>query len=151
LLTVDLAQSSGRTLIRVEAGVAWIFPRSPREVVPTAVREVDIRDGRLRRSVTRPENVAHIVRWFDALNVVSDIGMFDCPFIGAPRITFVFRSAQGAALASAVAGTSPATGCSPIEFTIGGKRQIPLVDATFGRYAFVNRVERLLGVRFPRS
>lgn len=150
LLTVDLARLAGRTVLRLEAGVAWIDPRSPREVVPAGVREIDIRDGRVKRGVKKPDNIARIVRWFDELNIAPRIGVFDCPYISTRTVRFAFRSGRGAELASAVAGTSPATGCSPIQFTIGGKRQTPLVDATFGRRAFVNRVERLLGLRFPR-
>ena len=148
LLTVDLASLGDRTVIRLEAGVPWIDPRSPREVVPAGVREIDIRDRHVRRNVTKPGRIARIVRWFDALNVVPG-PIVSCVDASATRVTFVFRSAQGAALAGAVAGGSPATGCSPIEFTIGGKRQIPLVDSSFGRDTFLNRVQRLLGVRLP--
>lgn len=150
LLTVDLARLSGQTVLRLEAGVPWIDPRPPREVLPGAVREIDIRDKHVRRGITKPAKVARIVHWFDALNVVPRTSVLGCVDVSATRATFVFRSAQGAELARAVAGTSPATGCSPIEFAIGGKRQIPLVDAAFGRRAFVNRVQRLLGVRFPK-
>lgn len=151
LLTVDLARLAGRTVIRVEAGVAWIYPRSPREVVPAGVREIDIRNGRLSRSVTKPANVARIVRWFDALNVIQPgtTGL-ECIFIPASRVTFVFRSADGGELARAVVPSRPASACGAIEFSIGGKRQTPLIDATSGRRAFSSRVQRLLGVRFTR-
>lgn len=148
LLTVDLARLADRTVMRLEAGVPWIDPRSPREVVPAGVRELDIRDRHVRRNVTKPANVVRIVRWFDALNVVPGT-IVSCVAASATRVTFVFRSAHGAALAGAVAGGSPANGCSPVEFTIGGKRQIPLVDSSFGRDTFLNRVQRLLGLRFP--
>jgi hypothetical protein len=146
LLTVDLARVAGRTVVRLEAGVAWIYPRSPREMVPATVREIDIRERQMSRNVTNPAKVARLARWFDALNVVPGSSVFGCPFFPNARIKLVFRSAQGAELASAVALASPATGCSPIEFSIGGKRQTPLVDATFGRHTFVNRVRRLLGL-----
>lgn len=144
LLTVDLARLADRTVMRLEAGVPWIDPRSPREVVPAGVREIDIRDRHVRRNVTKPANVVRIVRWFDALNVVPGT-IVSCVAASATSVTFVFRSAYGAALA----GGSPANGCSPVEFTIGGKRQIPLVDSSFGRDTFLNRVQRLLGLRFP--
>jgi hypothetical protein len=148
-LIVDLARVGGGTDLRVEAGVAWAYPRSPREVVPAGTREIDIRDGRVRRAVTRPANVARIVRWFDALDVLPAAGIFNCPIMAGSRVTFVFRSAAGARLASAVASSVPATGCSPVEFTIGSERQKPLVDRDY-RHPFISRVQRLLHLRFRR-
>jgi hypothetical protein len=146
LLTVDLARLGGKTVLRVEAGVPWIDPRPPHEVVPPAVREIEVRAGHMRRRVTKPGDIAHIVRWFNALNVTPRTTVFGCPFIRTATMRLSFRSAGGARLASALARTSPATGCSPIEFSIGGKRQTPLVDATFGRDTFFARVWRLLGL-----
>ncbi len=149
LVTVAMVRSAGKTLLRVDAGVAWIYPRSPHEVVPAGVRGIDIRNGRLRRRVTDPARLTRIVRWFDALNVVQPgTNVVGCPLILASRVTFVFRSAGGAELASAVAPSAPASGCYPIEFTIGRKRQTPLIDSTSRKGAFVYRVQRLLGVRF---
>jgi hypothetical protein len=149
LLTVDLARVGGRTVLRLEAGAPWIYPRSPREVVPRGVREIDIRNGHLRRRVRRPANVARIVRWFDELDVVQPgTTGIECPLILASTVTFVFRSVDETALAKAVAPSRPASACSAIEFTVGGKRQRPLIDGDSGRRAFVNRVQRLLGVRF---
>jgi hypothetical protein len=150
-LTVDLSRVAGLTVVRLEAGVPWIYPRSPREVVPAGVREVDIRNGHLRRRVRRPANVARIVRWFDELNVLQPgTTGIECPAILASRVTFVFRSAAGAKPATAIVPSRPASACSAIEFTIDGRPQKPLVDGTFGRRAFVNRVQRLLGLRFAK-
>ena len=149
LLTVSVARDAGWTDVRVDAGVAWIYPRSPREVVPVGVREIDIRDGHLARRVTDSPKVERIARWFDALNVVPPDVHVECPLILASRITLTFRSADGARLATARLPSRSTDACDPIAFSIRGRRQAPLVDATFGKHAFVNRVERLLGVCFP--
>lgn len=144
LLTVDLAPVAGGTAIRLEAGVAWIDPRSPKEALPSRVREIDVRYGRVKRSLKKPRNVARVMGWFDALNVAPRTQVFGCPFVSSSKLKFIFRSARGVELASATAGASPATGCSPVQFTLGGKLQKPLVDATFGRDTFLNRIQRLL-------
>jgi hypothetical protein len=150
LLTVDLARLAGRTVVRLEAGVAWIYPRSPREVVPAAVHEIDIRDRSLARRVVGRAKVDRITRWFDALDVLQPgHPVVECPLILATRVTFMFRSAGGARLATAIVPSRPATLCDAVAFSIRGTRQPPLVDGASGRDAFVNRVERLLGVRFP--
>ena len=151
LVTVAMARVAGWTDIRVDAGVAWIYPRSPREVVPPGVREIDIRDRHVARRVTDPARVTRIVGWFDALNVVQPGPAVECPMMLASRAVFTFRSGDGARLASATAPSVGPTGaCDPISFSIGGHRQRPLIDSTYGRRAFVNRVERLLGLRFPK-
>ena len=148
-LTVDLARLAGRTVLRLEAGVPWIYPRSPLEVVPRGVREIDIRDRHLARRVADATLIARIVRWFDRLNVVQPGPVVECPLILATRATFVFRSASGARLATALVPSRPANACNAIAFSIRGHRQRPLIDAAYGRGAFVNRVQRLLGLRLP--
>ena len=150
LVTVGLARVTGGAAVRVDVGVAWIYPRSPREVVPAGVRELDIRNGRLRRGVVEHAKIARIVRWFDALNVIQPgTTGIECPLILASRVRLTFRSASGARLATAIVPSRPADACSAISFSIREQRQTPLIDATFGRRAFVNRLQRLLGLRFP--
>jgi hypothetical protein len=150
LFTVTAVAFHSSTVVRIDAGAAWIYPRSPREVVPAGVREIDIRDEHVARRVTDPAKVARIVRWFDGLNVTPPGVHVECMALIASRATFVFRSAGGAKLASAVVPSRPADGCDAISFSIRGHEQTPLVDGVFGRRAFVNRVQRLLGVRFPK-
>jgi hypothetical protein len=151
LLAVTLVELHGWTVIRVDAGAAWIYPRSPHEAVPRGVREIDLRDGHVRRRVVDPARVARIVRWFDALNVVQPHTAVICAAILASKVTLVFRSPSGAELGSSVVPSQPADGCDPISFTIHGHRQTPLVDGTPGAgRSFVDRVQRLLGVRFPK-
>ena len=151
LLTVDLAQPANRTVVRIEAGVPWIYPRSPLEVLPAGVREIDIRDRLVARRVVEQAKVGRIVRWFDALNVLQPgTEGVECPLIEASKVTFLFRSASGVKLARAVVPSRSAGGCNPISFTIRGHVQRPLIDAAFGRHAFINRVQRLLGLRLPK-
>lgn len=150
LLSVSLARVGDGTDIRVDAGVGWIYPRSPKEVLPAGVREIDIRDEHVARRVTDAAKVAHIVRWFDALNAAQPGPMVSCIAILNSRATFVFRSASGARLATAGVPSEPADGCDSIPFSIRGHRQIPLIDSTFNRYAFIHRVERLLELRLPK-
>lgn len=150
MFTITAVALRGSTVVRVDAGAAWIYPRSPREVVPDGVREIDIRDENLARRVTDPAKIARIVRRFDALNVAPPGVHVECMMIVASRARFVFRSADGTRLATALVPSRPADACSSIAFSIRGRTQAPLVDAVFGRRAFVNRVQRLLGLRFPK-
>jgi hypothetical protein len=165
-LLVSLVPHQGSTTVRVDAGVVWTYPRSPREVVPAAVREIDIRSLRLQsalrragarkvsRRVTDPRKVARIIRWFDALNVVQpNTYVVGCQLVLSVPVRFVFRSAPGATLASAIAPSVPASTCEQIQFTIRGQPQPSLVDSTPEQgMAFIDRVQRLLRVRFgPRN
>ena len=152
LLSITMARLNGRTVIRVDAGAAWVYPRSPREVVPAGVREIDIANRAASQQITDPAKVARIVRWFDALNIVQPgIGPVHCALLLASKVTFTFRSATGEMVAKAIAPSVPASGCNPIEFTIHGRRQTPLIDSTpGGGRAFIERVQRLLGVRFAQ-
>ena len=152
-------------MIRLDANVIWIYPRPSHEMVPSAVSEVDIRSGgfdrdigvkvpKVRLRVTRAGHVAQMVRWFDALPVVApDVGWGPCSLGPGPYSTFDFRSADGTTLASAgvpIYGSGP---CAPIDFSIGVKKQLPLVDKYVGPPgpSFLERVEKLLGVSFMPS
>jgi hypothetical protein len=147
--SIAMVRLRGRTFIRIDAGAAWVYPRSPREVVPAGVREIDIADV-ISRRVTAPRQIALISSWFDALNVVPPgLGAISCPLIDAPRVTLDFRSASGSKLASAIVPSRPSWACDAISFSIRGHTQTPLVDSTPGQdKAFVDRVQRLLHVRF---
>jgi hypothetical protein len=149
LFTITAVALHGSTVVRVDAGAAWIYPRSPREVVPAGVREIDIRDEHIVRRIVDRGKVGRIVRWFDALNVVPPGAHVICGALVASKVRLTFRSASGGKLATAIAPSRPGDGCAPISFSIRGRRQAPLIDGVFGRRAFVNRVQRLLGVRFP--
>jgi hypothetical protein len=151
VLSFGLAHERARTFIRVDAGAAWVYPRSPREVLPAGLRAIDISGGGVSRHVTAPARVARIVRWFDALNIVQPgQGAVHCALGPLYSVKFVFRSASGAELASAIVPAGPTNGCDPIQFTLGGRTQTPLIDSTPGKgKAFIDRVQRLLRIRFP--
>ena len=104
--------------------------------------------------MTDRRQVARIIGWFDALNVVQpNTYVAGCAAIAMVQVRFVFRSAGGAKLASAFVPSVPASSCQQIRFAIRGHRQPPLIDSTpQAGMAFIDRVQRLLGVRFlPRA
>lgn len=140
----------GRTVIRVDARVSWIYPRSPREKVPAGTREIVIHTPRTTRTVKSPAKVASIVRWFDALPVFPPGIAVACPLILAAQIRLSFRSAEGARLAQATVPATSAGICDPIGFRVGGKAERPLIDSAVGP-SFARRLQRLLGVHLVRS
>ncbi|HJU37057.1 MAG TPA: hypothetical protein VJ716_06540, partial [Gaiellaceae bacterium] len=137
-----------RTLIRVDVQVEWTYPRSPAEKVPAATRTIAVRSPRVSLTVTDPAKVARIIRWFDALPVSPPGIVALCPLPAHAQATLSFRSAGGIGLAQAsVPLYPPANLCSPIGFTIQGKREQPLIDSEHGR-TFIHRLQSLLGRRF---
>jgi hypothetical protein len=140
------ALSDGSTGIRVDAVAGWIIPRPSGEKVPAGVREIDIHSRHRSTHVTQAAKVHTIVRWFDALNIVQSGPIFSCPaLIGGSRVVFDFRSAHRVLLARARLNSGGiSTQCNPIEFSIGGRIQTPLVGLTFWR-----RVKRLVGLTNP--
>jgi hypothetical protein len=151
-LLVSLVPVQGGTAIRVDAGVVWIYPRSPTEVVPATVRRIGIRSTHVWR-VRSPAKVAQIVRWFDALYVAQpDTFPLSCPYIGAIPVEFTFRSASGTELASATVPNGASSSCNRIQFMIGATPQTDLVDSTpLNGHSFARRVARLLGIYCPQS
>ncbi|HLX32820.1 MAG TPA: hypothetical protein VKR79_08650 [Gaiellaceae bacterium] len=150
-VTVVVEPNDGGTLFRLDAGVSWVYPRSPSEVVPAGVRTIDIQGGGVAVHVTDPAKVARIVRWFDALKVYQPGPFVSCFATIAARVSFSFLSRSGRMLASAVVPAAQATNCDTILFTIGGTPQDSLIDARSGKDGFAGRVQHLLGVRFtPR-
>jgi hypothetical protein len=136
----------GWTVVKEEAAAAWLHPRSPKDGMPSGVREIDIRGGGVSEHVRDAAKIARIVRWFDALAPAPHVTV-GCMAILSTRIAFVFRDAGGHALATASVPSQGTSTCNPIEFTRGA-RQTALVDRRFGKYALAARVERLLGVCF---
>lgn len=139
----------GRTVIRVEARVAWVYPRSPREMVPAATRTIVVSAPKVSRTVTGRAAVARIVRWFEALPVYPPGMAIACPAVIANRITLSFRDAKGARLARATVPATFAGVCDPIAFRIGAKTKSPLIDEA-GAPSFARRLQRLLGLHIPR-
>lgn len=149
-VSVTVEPDGGQTRMRLDAGVAWIYPRLPGEVVPHGVHEVDIRGAGVDRRVTNPKQVERIVRWFDALNVTQPGPAVSCALVVDSLVTFGFHAANRAPLATAhVPSSAPTSNCDSIGFSIGGTRQTPLIDNVEPRGQYlVDRVQRLLGVTF---
>lgn len=98
------------------------------------------------RRITDPSQVARFVAWFDALKPAGGNSNIVCAGGLSADVTFIFRSASGAKLASAVAPPAPAGNCDPIHFKLPGRQETLLVD---GRgMALIGRVKRLLGPGF---
>lgn len=136
----------GRTVLRVDALVLWLYPRSPSERVPSGTREVVVYTPRLTTKVTDPAKVAEIRRWFDALPVSPPGIALACPLLIRPTITLSFRTADGVRLAHAAVPDARAWICDPIGFTIGGRTERPLIDRPHGE-SFVRRLERVTRTR----
>ena len=156
---VTLTRRHGWTFVLAGTEASWDYPRSPREVVPAGVREIDIAGANVDQSVTSTSDVEQIVRWFDRIPVVQPQigGAGGCPgptYRSEPvDITFTFRAAGRAPVATAVVPSAPGYVCwgSWISFAIRGTAQRSLADDPFYKHAFVNRVQRLLGVCFSHS
>jgi hypothetical protein len=147
-LDVTAVAFPGRTVIRVDAQVVWIYPRSPGERVPPATREIVVRAPHVSLTVTDPAEIARIVRWFDALPISPPGVALPCPlmrFLAPAKVSF--RTAHGGRLAEAgVPRSPPASIWGPIRFMIGGRSQKPLIDRSRGR-SFVRRLQDLLHVQ----
>jgi hypothetical protein len=142
------------TVLRVDARVVWVYPRSPSEKVPSGVRMIDIHiPQRNRVRIVRVLNGAkltRIIRWFDALPI-SPPGVHVPCLGGVPGdIILSFRSASGAVLAHARVPRSNAAACDPIGFKIGSHTQRPLIDG-FTRESFTSRVGKLLGLQLIQN
>jgi len=135
-----------RTVIRVDAQVEWVYPRSPGEKVPAATSEIDVRAPKASVDVKSPAEIARIVRWFDALPISPPGVAVPCPLEVAPDITLTFRDARGERLARAKVPPGFAWICDAIEFSIGGTQQKPLIDRPHHR-GFTLRLQQLLGVQ----
>lgn len=120
-----------------------------RERVPPGVRRVDIQVGypgqapKISLRIGERAQVERIVTLLDGLRTART-GIYNCPDItvAAARASFSFRSADGALVAHAsMLDFGTAGPCDPIQLSIRGRQQRPLVGS------FLSRVQRLLGVR----
>ena len=151
LLDETLVALPGRTVIRLDAEVAWVYPRAPTEVVPSATRTIGVRAPGVSLTVRNRAKVAWIIRWFDALPISPPGIAVGCPLPAPAHTTLSFRNADGTALARAgVPLYPPANVCNPIGFAIGGKRLQPLVDSDRGS-SFILRLRRLLNLPLGRD
>jgi hypothetical protein len=149
LLNVGVVALPTRTIVRVDAKVTWAYPRSPEEKLPAGIRTIAVSAPKISRVVTAPSEVHELVHWFDALPITPPGVSAPCgPTLG-PSLTLRFLSATGDQVAEARAPKGTASVCDAIEFTIRGRQQTPLIDSPNGR-TFVDRVQRLLGVKLSR-
>jgi hypothetical protein len=149
-LTVTSVGLARRTLIRVDVQVAWTYPRSPSERVPSRTSQIDLRAPKVSQKVSDRATVAKIVRWFDALPISPPGIAVPCPAGMTPDIRLSFRDARGVRLAQATLPPTFAWICSSIAFTIGGRAQQPLIDRPHSE-SFVRRLQQLLGVHLLRT
>jgi hypothetical protein len=147
ILAVAISQRKTRTIVRADAQVVWVYPRSPQEVVPAGVREIDVKSPHVNRRVTDPAAVAKIVRWFNRLPLSPPGQSAPCGPIPVTPVSLVFRSAHGSRVASANVPSPRAGICAAIDFAIHGKPQLPLIDNPRG-VSFASRLQDVLGVRF---
>jgi hypothetical protein len=152
-LTFDaVALRGGSTGVRVDAQDVWIVARPASENVPAVVHEIGVTSALpgeapfVSRSVASAAKIRRIVALFDAMEIVQPGVTYNClGFPGdLPVVTFDFRAMGGgqllarASLPDAGVVSGP---CNPIDFSIGGRRQTPLIGGNL-----VKQTERLLHV-----
>lgn len=145
-LVVTISRRQTRTIIRADAQIVWVYPRSPQEKVPAGVSEIDVKAPKVFRRVSDPAQVQQIVRWFDRLPISPPGVVIMCPLMLLDKITLVFRSADGKRVASAQVPGGRAGVCDSIAFSIHHESQKPLVDPARGT-SFVRRLQDLLDVK----
>src|SRR5579875_2394325 len=148
VLSVTVVQlTATETGVRTDGEAVWVSLRPASERLPASVREIVItrvspgEPSGLVARVRDPAKVGRIVAWLNALGIAQP-GTMSCPAFGFPLIRFAFRTGTGEPIAGAsVYAGGPSGQCNPIELSLRGRRQPPLVGA-----GFLARVERLLGV-----
>ena len=79
------AHARGTSILRVDAQVVWVYPRSPKESVRASrVREIDFSAPNVSKQVTDPSEIARIVRWFNTIPIVP-------PGLGAAMLRCRYR------------------------------------------------------------
>jgi hypothetical protein len=156
VLTV-LPVGRGASIVRAEAQVAWLVPRSPSERVPAAARRLEI----IRAAAGGPPSlvihvrsrrlVSQIARLLDDLPPVQPGPVYHCPaqFRQIPVVSFIFSSAGQAhprvlARASEQADVrTRSSACAAVRFSVAGRSLTPLL----GGHGFLRAVGALLGRR----
>lgn len=132
----------GWSLLRADVVVVWHLSAAEREDLPAGVRAIDIRGPHGKTSVTDPDQVRTIVRWFDHFQLdeapffVGSCGVTVDPH----RLTFTFKGGYGMVAKAIV--PDPSWGCSTTSYTIRGNAQTPLVAGEVDQ-----GVQKLLGVK----
>ena len=74
LLNVTAVRLPGRTILRVDAKAAWIYPRSPNEQVPAKVREIVLRTPKVHLKVTDRAQVERVAKLLGRRELVDGSG-----------------------------------------------------------------------------
>jgi len=143
----------GTTAVRVDAEVVWVIPRPASERIPANVREIDVTSGPPRRppevsvKVTAPVTITKIVSLINSLPTVQP-STLPCPTFPAdtPVVTLTFHATPHGrivAQATQLAWPTVTTACDPMNLTLYGRRQTPLL---LDGGAAIRTIQRLLGV-----
>jgi hypothetical protein len=127
------------SILRVDADVVWVYPRSPKERVRASrVREIEFSAPNVSKKVTDPGAIARIVGWFNRIPIVPP-GVGSGPgCLAGVRVRLDFRGAGGKLLAHAQGSFGI---CDPASVTIAGSPQPSLISPNF-----LDRVQRAIGV-----
>jgi hypothetical protein len=142
VLILVLAACGGSS--RVPSGVSQIdihYLATSRHVTNSPIHARPV-----SRRVTDSSQVKSVIDWFDSLKPPGKTS-YGCAGGPASEVTFTFRSANGAELAKAYSAALAAASCDPIHLTVHGQQETFLVDSN-QKMALINRVGRLLGIKF---
>lgn len=134
---------NGNTGVLAESQSDWVVLRPSSERISAQVRSVSLtsielhgRAPSIAATVTGRSRVRAIVRLINSLPVAQPT-VYMCPAEMDPRLVKIaFRGAGGAPLAVLTymdfrPWLGPSLGCGPIDLTIGGRRQHPLLGGDF--------------------
>lgn len=137
----------GTSILRVDANVVWVYPRSPKESVRASrVRAIDFSAPKVSKHITDRDQIARIVRSFNRLPIVPPgVGSSPGCVMQTVPVTLDFRDAHGKPLARVSADVTEPYGassaCNPMSVTIAGAPQPSLISPNF-----FGRVQRAIGV-----
>jgi hypothetical protein len=137
----------GTTILRVDAQVVWVYPRSPKESVRASrVREIDFSAPKISKQVTHPALIARIVHWFNEAPLLPPgMGNPMCGVYKTVPVTLDFRGAGRKVLAHVSVDAAEPSGvssaCNPMSVKIGGTPRPALISADF-----IGRIQRAIGV-----
>lgn len=143
------------TGVLAQAQSDWFVPRPAAERVPTGVHTIELNEGpiakppTLTRSFTNAAQISRITSLIDGMPVVQP-DMLGCPaliFSGARVVTLKFDGPGSTALAVARYLDYPPLNslsgeCTPVDFSVHGRQQTPLIG---GR--FVQWLENITAIR----
>ncbi|MFZ0043428.1 MAG: hypothetical protein WAK93_19115 [Solirubrobacteraceae bacterium] len=152
LTVTTTALPNGQTGLLAEAQSDWIVPRPKSERIPSSTRLIQITTGTSGAkwtgflSVTGAAKVDRIVGLINGLAIAQPI-VYVCPPQTNPRlITMTFRASPDTRALAVLTyadyqpWSGPSEACKTVQLTVGGRRQDPLIGASF-----LKTIGRLLG------